>query len=71
MKKTIDAKTLVYLALGFVSLGPSMFLGKHAFEDQAYICGMLNGFAIVLLLHAVYFAVKDTAAALKSNDAAQ
>lgn len=72
MNTIIDPKALVYFCLGFVSLGLSLFLGRlAAFEDQAYLCGMLIGFAIVLLPHAVYFAVKNAAIAQQSNDGEQ
>ncbi len=72
MKTIIDPKALVYFCLGFVSLGLSLFLGRlAAFEDQAYLCGMLIGFTIVLLPHAVYFGVKHAAVSHQPNDAAQ
>ena len=65
MKTIIDPKALVYFCL-------SLFLGRlAAFEDQAYLCGMLIGFTIVLLPHAVYFGVKHAAVSHQPNDAAQ
>lgn len=58
--KLFDVKTSVYLVFGFVCFGLQLLIKRiPAFEDQSFICGMLVGVSIVLLLHAMWFMGKN------------
>lgn len=46
----------VYACLGFLCEAMGIFLdNRPAFTDQGFICGLLCGAGIILLLHAVYY----------------
>lgn len=68
-KKIMTGKMVAYLGLGFVALSAQMYIERlGAFEDQAFLCGMLNGAAILLLLHGVYFIAGGIAKHAKKSD---
>lgn len=66
--KLMGKREILYLAFGFVfcALGPFID-SKLAFEDQNFICGMLTGAGIILLLHGVYFIGQNIANSKKKN----
>ncbi len=68
-KKIIDGKAHAYMGFGFAARMAEMYLERRgAFEDNAFICGMLLGAAILLLLHAVYFLASGFAKFAKSEN---
>ena len=68
-KKVFNGKVLAYLGFSFAALMTEMYLERRgAFEDSQFICGMFNGAAILLLLHAVYFLASGFAKFAKSEN---
>ncbi|MBQ1412697.1 MAG: hypothetical protein IIY93_05850 [Clostridia bacterium] len=67
-KKIIDGKAHAYMVFGFAARMAEMYLERRgAFEDNAFICGMLLGAAILLLLHAVFFLASSFARYVKKD----
>lgn len=56
MRKQSIRKIGGYACLGLLCNAIAVFLGgRTAFTDQDFICGLLYGAGIILLLHAAYF----------------
>lgn len=58
--KLFDVKTSVYQVFGSMCFVLQLLIKRiPAFEEQSFICGMLVGVSIVLLLHAMWFMGKN------------
>lgn len=58
--KLIGKREILYLVFGFIACALGAFIeSRPAFEDQNFICGILIGASIILLLHGVYFVGKN------------
>lgn len=66
--KLMEKREILYLAFGFVFCTLGFFIdSRPEFEDQNFICGMLIGAGIILLLHGVYFIGKNIANSKEKN----